>query len=135
MCLALFKALFSGGGQAFNRMAKSFKEILDCMSTYSVGNNNDGLYRAAWLVKFGVYNSVEKWHWSPTAKLFIPDHMELGRVTLHEAMAIVMSQLMSQMAKLDDTQRSYVEDIMNGGQAYGEVDALVCDELKDRLRP
>lgn len=132
--MGLLKTLFSGG-LAFNRVAKTLKEILDNLSVYSMYGNIDYLYKAAWLVKYGVCDSIEKWHWSPFAKIFIPDYQVFGRITLNEAIIIVSGKIASAMKFLPKEQSDYVNEIIEGGNAYKEVEYLISIELKNKLMP
>lgn len=133
--MGLLKALFSGAGSAFNRMAKSFKEILDNLAKYRMYGDTDYLYKAVWLLKYGVYDSIEKWHWSSFAKIFIPDHQELGRITLNEAILIVMGKITSSANSLSDEKRKIIENIMEGGDDYSANEYLISLELKNKLKP
>lgn len=123
------------GGFAFQRLAKSLKCILDNVHLYHSYHNIDYLYKAAWIYKFGVIDSLEKWNWSVFAKISIPDYQRLGRITLNEAIIIAASQIGASISELTEEEREYVNDIMAGEQAYHDVCHLLSLDDKDKLRP
>lgn len=123
------------GGFAFNRLAKSLKEILDNLRLYELYNEIDYLYKAAWIYKYGVMDSIEKWNWSLFAKISIPDYQMLGRITLNEAHLIVISKIMKKQSQLTEQQRKYIDDIMEGRQAYYDASYLLSQDIKNKLQP
>lgn len=122
-------------GLAFNRLAKSLKEILDNLRLYQLYNDIDYLYKAAWIYKFGLIDSLEKWEWSLFAKILIPDYQMLGRITLNEAIMIVASKIGKETTQLTAQQQRLVNDIMEGKQAYDDVSYLLSLDIKEKLRP
>lgn len=123
------------GGFAFNRLAKSLKEILDNLRLYQLYHDIDYVYKAAWIYKYGVMDSLEKWNWSLFAKISIPNYQMLGRITLNEAHLIVVSKIMKESSQLPEQQQAYIDDIMEGKQAYHDVNYLLSQEIKDKLQP
>lgn len=125
-----------GKGFALNRLAKSVKSVLDYLSIYRRCDNIDYLYKAAWLCKYGVYDSIEKWKWHFVAtKIWVPDYQELGRLNIHEVMMIVTGKIMTDANNLPENQRAYIEDILEGGDAYSEVAYLVPVDDKNKFKP
>ncbi|MCH5308363.1 MAG: hypothetical protein J1E58_00775 [Prevotella sp.] len=122
-------------GFAFNRLAKSLKEILDNLRLYQLNYDIDCLYKAAWIYKFGVADSLEKWNWSLYAKISIPDYQMLGRITLNEAIMIATSKIVKETNQLSERQQVYIDGIMEGNQAYNDVSHLLSLDIKDKLRP
>lgn len=133
--MGMIKVLFSGAGFAFNKMAKSIKEILDNMRFYKLIGNIEYLYKAAWICKYGVFDSMNKSHWSSGAKIFIPDHPEIGRDSLHVVMAFATTKIYNAIKELPETQSKYVEQILEGGMAYHEVGHLISPKMKRKLKP
>ncbi len=133
--MGILKALFGGGGTAFNRLAKTFSAVYDYINSYNILSNTEYLYRAAWLLKYGVYDSIEKWHWSPGAKIFIPDHQELGRITVNEAIMIAMGKLSSAAQSLPEEIRNRIEKILTGEKEYSDTECLIPLHLKNKLKP
>ena len=133
--MGLLKALLGGGGTAFNRLAKTFSAVYDHINSYNLFSNLDDLYRAAWLLKYGVYDSIEKWHWSPVAKLFIPNYQTLGRITINEAMMIAMGKLSSASQSLPEEIQDRIEKIITGEKDYYDSERLIPLDLKNKLKP
>lgn len=132
--MGIFKKLL-GGGLAFNKVAKSIKYILDNISLYQMYGDIDYVYKAAWLFKYGVIDSIDKWHWSPFIKIIIPDYHSLGRITLTEVMHIVSGKIATILKTLADKEANFVQDIIDGGDAYDKVSHLVSTATKNELRP
>ena len=133
--MGLLKVIFSGGGAAFQRLARAFKEILDDMDVYMRLGDEEYLYRAAWVLNYGVYGSIEKWHWRPMAKIYIPDYMSLGHIELQFAIAMVTGLISSAVKSLTSEEQQYVSDIIAGRQAYDEVSHLLSIDKKEKIRP
>lgn len=131
----IFKALFSGAGTAFNRVAKTIKEILENLTAYRLYRKVEYLHKAAWLLKYGVYDSIEKWNWRPTANIYIPDHKELSGYALGGVLMIVHEMIEKEICKISKEQADYIRDIIAGKSAYYEVEHLISLELKNKLRP
>ena len=93
------------------------------------------MYRSAWLLKYGVYDSIEKWHWRSSANIYIPDYRELSGLALGGVLMIVNNMIIKEISKLPEEQANYVKNIMEGGDAYYEVEHLISLELKNKLRP
>lgn len=133
--MGLLKAIFSGAGPAFKRLSRAFKEILDDMDIYRRHGDMDYLYRAAWVLNYGVYGSFEKWHWSPMAKIYIPDYISLGHIEVQFAIAMVTGLISSAVDSLTPEEQQYVNDIIAGKQAYNEVSHLLSIDKKEKIRP
>ena len=133
--MGLLKALFGGGGSGFNRMAKTFKYVYDSIKSYTMSNDVNYLYRAAWLIKYGVYNSLEKWNWSPFAKIYIPDYQSVGRITVNEAMMIAMGKISSASQMLTEEEQDTIEKILEGEKEYCDKERLIPLDIKNKLKP
>lgn len=127
--------LFSGAGLAYNRMAKSIKETLDNLTLYSYNKEIEYLQKSAWIFRYGVYDSIAKWHWNPSAKIYIPDHQELGMLSLNSVLDSISQDLLNEMKKLPESQHQFIDDILHAGSAYTEVGKIVPAKTKRRLRP
>lgn len=133
--MGLLKALFSGGGAGFNRLAKSIKEVFDSVNSYNLSRNVEYLYRAAWIMKYGVFDSIEKWHWNMASKIFIPDYQSLGRITLNQAMLIAMTRINQAKEGLSNEENNYIEQILEGEKAYYDTIRIIPMNLKEKLKP
>lgn len=123
-------------GRAFNRLAKSYKEVLDCIIEYRLNFNVQHLYKAVWIYMNCILASEEKWHWKMTAKIYIPDYIQKlgGSITVLEATAGVMSQIDEISKGLTEEELSIVERVMDG-EFVPEVEKLIPDSLKGKLLP
>ncbi len=123
-------------GRAFNRLAKSYKEALDCIIECRLNFNVQHLYKAVWIYMNCILASGEKWHWNLSAKIYIPDYTQKlgGRITVLEASAGILSQIGEISKNLTEEEFSVVERLM-GGEFVPEVEWLITDSLKEKLLP
>lgn len=133
--MGIIKALFGGGGTAFNRLAKALKEVYDNVNSYNLSHNIEYLYKAAWIMKYGVYNSIEKWNWNMSSKIFIPDYQVLGRIPLTQAMLIAIGKISKAKENLPSEENEYIEQILEGGKAYYDTIKFIPMDLKNKLNP
>lgn len=122
------------GGFAFNKMAKAYKEILDCLAVYRLYGKVDYAYRAAWIYRHCVLGAIEKWNWNLFAGIYIPDYREYGRITVQEANLIVIGQLGKIDQRLKVEQKEIVEKIMEG-EYIEEVESIIPASLREKLLP
>lgn len=121
-------------GPAMNRLAKTCSKCLDCIRLYDNNLDFDYIITAAWLYTYGIQNSLEKWGWNPiTAKIIIPGYSQLGRVSLHEAIIVILSKIKT-IAEEND-QIEIIDDIMDEGKLYNHYSYMISTELKNKLKP
>ena len=131
--MGFFKTLLSAG-PALNRLAKTCNECLNCIEHYRLTNNFDEIIKAAWLYTYGIQNSLEKWNFNPfSAKIFIPNHQNLGRIPINPAVFIILGYI-SKEAK-EWGREELITEIIEMGSAYFKYDYLCSMELKNRLKP
>lgn len=131
--MGFFKTIFSAG-PALNRLAKTCDECLRCIERYRLTNNFDEITKAAWLYTYGIQNSLEKWNFNPiSAKIFIPNHQNLGRITIYQAVLIILGYI-SKEAK-EWGREELITEIIEMDSAYFKYDYLCSMKLKKRLKP
>lgn len=122
------------GGFAYNKMAKAYKDVLTSLNTYEYTRDTSYLYKAVWVFRHCIYESIEKWNWNIFAGIWIPDHHQLGRITVHEANLIIISKIESNVQNLEDGEKDIV-DMVFDGKEIPEVECLISETLKERLLP
>lgn len=126
--MGFFKTIFSAG-PALNRLAKTCDECLRCIERYRLTNNFDEIIKAAWLYTYGIQNSLEKWNFNPiSAKIFIPNHQNLGRITIYQAVLIILGYI-SKEAK-EWGREELITEIIEMDSAYFKYDYLCSMKLK-----
>ena len=131
--MGFFKTIFSAG-PALNRLAKTCDECLRCIERYRLTNNFDEIIKAAWLYTYGIQNSLEKWNFNPiSAKIFIPNHQNLGRITIYQAVLIILGYI-SKEAK-EWGREELITEIIEMDSADFKYDYLCSMKLKKRLKP
>ena len=129
-----FLKRFMSAGPALNRLAKTFDECFNSVRRYSIRNNSDELFLAMWLFTYGIQGSIEKWHWNPySTAIFIPNHMELGRITINQASMIFMSSLMRHANNLGIGDE--LIELMENDEVFHKKSYLCSIELKNKLKP
>lgn len=131
--MGFFNILFTAG-PALNRLAKACDETLNCLRRFNFSEDKDDLYKAAWIFTYGVQMSVEKWNWNPfTTKIFIPNHPELGRIDLNQAVILILGTIARESKKIgaEDT----VKSIINGDDGFHKFEYLVSQNIKSIIKP
>lgn len=121
------------GGPALNRLAKACDESLNCLLRYDLTKEKDEIYRAAWIFTFGVQMSVDKWHWKPLTKIYIPNHPELGRLPLAQAGMLILRNVAERARKIGEEEE--IKSIINGENAFVEYAKLVSSAIKTKIHP
>lgn len=121
-------------GPAMNRLAKAFDECLNSIALFHTTKDINEIYKAAWIFNYGVINSLEKWHWNTViTKIMIPNHYELGRITISQASILILNQISTVTHQLDISQ--IVEDILEGGKEFQDKSYLVSQNIKNKIKP
>ena len=131
--MGFFNKLFTAG-PALNRLAKACDETMNCLRRFNYSGDKDELYKAAWIFTYGVQMSLEKWNWNPfTTKIFIPNHPELGRIALNQAVILILSSIAQESEKIGD--KDTVNSIIKGKDGFHRYEYLVSQNLKSKIQP
>ena len=122
------------GGFAFNRMAKSYKEIFDCFGMYNFSHDIRHIHKATWIYYYCILGSLEKWNWKPSSKIAIPDYHMFGRIPIHDVNIIVTEKITRITQELMTNERTIIENIMKG-YYIKDVESLIHQSLKEKLLP
>ncbi len=122
------------GGFAFNKMAKAYKETLDCLNVYSFNRDVRYVYKAAWIFSNCIIAGIKKWHWNMFAGIMIPDYKMYGRITLQEINMIVSGKLGTISQCLSAEENAIIERIMDG-ESIKEVESLISISEKEKFMP
>jgi hypothetical protein len=131
--MGFFNRLFTAG-PALNRLAKTCDECLNCISRYKYSSDFDEIIKCAWLYTYGIQNNLEKWNWNPlSTQIFIPNHQELGRVSINQAVMFIVGSI----SKFADAQgeSDLIEDIIEEGESFRKYEYLCSVDLKNKLKP
>lgn len=131
--MGFFKKLFTAG-PALNRLACACDEAMNCLKRYNFSGDRDELYKAAWIFTYGFQMSLEKWNWNPmTAKIYVPNHFELGRVTLHQIAVLILSSIVRESKKAGEEET--INSILDGKYGFHKYEYLVSQNIKSKIRP
>ena len=121
-------------GLALNRLAKTFDECFNALRRYSINRKEDELFLAMWLFTYGVKGSLKKWHWNPlSTRIYIPNHQEMGRVTIYQATMIFNSSIMDLADRCGIADE--LTDILDQGETFHAKSYLCSVDLKKKLMP
>ena len=131
--MGFFNRLFTAG-PALNRLAKAWDETLNCLRRFNFAGDKDELYKAAWIFTYGVQMSLEKWNWNPfTTKIYLPNHFELGRITLHQVAFSLLGSIARESEKIGE--EDTVNSIIDGEEGFHKYEYLIPSSLKSKLKP
>lgn len=121
-------------GPAFNRMAKAFEECLNSIGVARLFPNPEEAKTAAAIYRYGIESSILKWGWNPfTAKIYIPNYMELGRLRLNEAIMMVMEDI-SKLARRYNIEEE-IENILDNEVEPTSYYRLIPEQVKNKIKP
>ena len=130
--MGFFTKLFTAG-PAFNRLAKACDETLNCLTRYKFSRDKDDLYKAAWIFTYGVQMSVDKWHWNPFTKIYIPNHPEFGRVVLNQIGIILIGSIAEESKKIGEEET--IKSIIDGEDGFHKYEYLISQSIKSKIQP
>lgn len=124
------------GGRALNKLSYAVEEVLLCYDSYVFFNRNvKDLYKAAFLIKCGIFNNIDKWHWGMNTLVYIHNYPELGRITIAQIMDITMGRLAHFTEHLSSSEREYLSDILEGKDAYFEIEKTISQSKVEKILP
>lgn len=131
--MGFFNKIFTAG-TALNRLAKACDEAINCLRRFEFSGDKDELYKAAWIFTFGVQMSLEKWNWNPfTAKIYIPNHPELGRIALNQAIILIMGAIVRESEKIGE--EDTIQSIIDGEGGFNKYEYLISQKIKSKIQP
>lgn len=124
------------GGKALNKLSYAVEEVLLCFDSYVFFNRNvKDLYRAAFFIKCGVFNNIEKWNWRIDTLVYIHDHPELGRISIPQIIDITMGRLAHFTEHLSSSEKEYISDILEEKDAYFEIKNTIAPSEINKIIP
>ena len=125
------------GGRALNKLSYAVEEVLLCYENYDTAfcPYEEDLYKAAFFIKCGIYNNIEKWHWRMNTLVYIHNHPELGRITIQKIMEITTGRLANLAVNLSISKREYISDILEGKDAYFEIRKTIPQSKINKILP
>ena len=131
--MGFFNKLFSAG-LALNRLAKACDETLNCLRRFNFSRDKDELYKAAWIFTYGVQMSLEKWNWNPfTTKIFIPNHPEMGRIALNQAIFLILGTIDQESKEIGE--EDTINSIIEGEECFHNYEYLISQNIKSKIHP
>lgn len=123
------------GGRALNKLSYAVEEVLSCFDSCDFFTNEEALYKAAFFIKCGIYDNIEKWHWRMNTLVYIHNYPELGRITIQQIMEITTGRLAKLAVDLSISEREYISDILEGKDAYFEIKKTIPQSKIKKILP
>lgn len=132
--MGLFSKLLPRGS-ALHRLAQTCDECLNCIKEYEQEKNSNELRKAAWLFKYGVSDSIEKWNWNPfTIKIIIPNHPEIGGRIILDKIVMYITCIIYAYAEEEHISQE-IGEILDGNTPFNFYSYLIPTKLKNKLNP
>ena len=127
--MGLFSTIF-GGAKELTRIANGVANITNLLDQYEIDDDLSFLYVAAWICRISVIDIVERNQYPMTYKLYVPIRGHQQRIMLTEAYMLTLTRIMSKASDRGTNIQTYVQDIIDKGDAFYEIDNQLPYEQK-----
>ncbi len=127
--MGLFSTIF-GGAKELTRIANGVANITNLLDQYEIDDDLSFLYVAAWICRISVIDIVERNQYPMTYKLYVPIRGHQQRIMLTEAYMLTLTRIMSKASDRGTNIQTYVQDIIDKGDAFYEIDHQLPYEQK-----
>lgn len=127
--MGLFSSIF-GGAKELTKIANGVANITNLLDQYEIDDDLSFLYVAAWICRISVIDIVERNQYPMTYKLYVPMHGHQQRIMLTEAYMLTLTRIMSKASERGTNIQRYVQDIIDKGDAFYEIDRQLPYEQK-----
>ena len=127
--MGLFSTIF-GGAKELTRIANGVANITNLLDQYEIDDDLSFLYVAAWICRISVIDIVERNQYPMTYKLYVPIRGHQQRIMLTEAYMLTLTRIMSKASDIGTNIQTYVQDIIDKGDAFYERDHQLPYEQK-----
>ena len=113
-----------------NSLATAVGNVIVLLDNYDVTNDNSILPIAAWICKIGVQDIMLGGNMSPMYTINIVVDHRIHKMTVHEAYMKSVGRLSMIAGEFGEQDKEYILDIINGGDAFSEVNSSLSEEKK-----
>lgn len=125
-------SIFSSA-KALTKIASGVENVTRLLDRFESDNDFTLLCVSAWFCRVSIIEVIEKNKFPMSDKLFVLVAGHQTRMTLGEAFMLSIGRLSSKCMDLEQMQQSYITDILDGGDAFYEIDSQLPIEQKKRL--
>lgn len=127
--MGLFSSIF-GGAKELTRIANGVANITNLLDQYEIDDDLSFLYVSAWICRVSVIDIVERNQYPMTYKLYAPIRGHQQHIMLTEAYMLTLTRIMSKAEERGNRVKQYVQDIIDKGDAFYEIDRQLPYEQK-----
>ena len=123
--------LFENAKQ-LTKLGNAVANVKNMLDGYENDPDVSFLIISAWICKVGITDMIEKNHWLPNYIVFVPINGHQTKMSMMEVQLATISRLMSKVSLLcDDELESKIQDVLDGGPSFYELDAQLPSSIKD----
>lgn len=114
------------------KLGNAVANVKNMLDGYENDPDVSFLIISAWICKVGITDMIEKNHWLPNYIVFVPINGHQTKMSMMEVQLATISRLMSKVSLLcDDELESKIQDVLDGGPSFYELDAQLPSSIKD----
>ena len=119
-------------GVVLANIADAHDAAYRCFDTYDEIVDVNCLKTAAWFIKAGVIDLTDKYGFGMTQPIKIQIMGRLVDSTVGFTVQSTIHTLLKYMSELDEDERDYIQDIMDGGKAFREVEYEIPNNIRKK---
>lgn len=127
--MGIFSKIF-GGAKELTRIANGVANITNLLDQYETDDDLTYLYISAWICRISILDIVEQNQFPMTYKLYAPIRGHQQHIMLTEAYMLTLTRIMSKAQERGSRVEHYVQDIIDKGDAFYEIDKQIPYEQK-----
>ena len=128
--MGLFK--FLKPGIILSRVAEAHDAAFRCFDNFEMTSDLTALEVAAWYLKAGVQDLSIKYDLNPVQAIFIQIHGKVVKTSLAAAISRCDVKIIQLLAELGEEERAYIMDILDGGDAFNEVENEIPNDIRKK---
>ena len=119
-------------GIVLANIADAHNAAFRCFDTYEHILDINCLKTAAWFIKAGVIDLSDKHGFRMEQPITVQKIGVLTKSTIGFVLARCMKTLSLYMSELDDNEKEYIQEIIDGGKAFREVEYEIPYEIRKK---
>lgn len=127
--MGFFSTIF-GGAKELTRISNGVANITNLLDQYEIDDDLTFIYVSAWICRISVLDIVERNKYPMTYKLYVPIHGHQQCIMLTEAYMLTLTRIMAKASEKSYRVQQYVQDIIDKGDAFYEIDKQIPYEQK-----
>jgi hypothetical protein len=131
--MGLFSNMF-GQTKELTKLSNAVANVKNFLDQYEKDPDVSFLIVGAWICKVGVLDLIEKNSWPPHYRVFVPINGRQTLMNMAEVQLATIGRLKNKVSSLNDSKlESGIDDILDGGDAFYELDAQIPQDMRDKI--